>query len=230
MRAKYLNRWRRAVPKAKFINLYGPTEATVDCAFYPVDREYADDEAIPIGRACANKEILLLDENLTPVPDGQPGEICVRGTGVAKGYYNDPEKTAAAFVQNPGNLHYPDVLYRTGDIAVKNSEGLLVFQSRKDGQIKHMGYRIELGEIERAVAACPDVEDGFCFYDEEKDQIVCLYEGELEGQALIRSLREYLPKYMLPNLALRREMLRNPNGKLDRPKMREEYFNARDRA
>ncbi len=230
MQAKHLNAWRRALPNARFINLYGPTEVTVDCAYYIVDREFRDTDAVPIGRACANKEILLLDENLAPVPDGQPGEICVRGTGVAKGYYNDPEKTAAAFVQNPLNPAYPDILYRTGDIAVRNSRGELVFQSRRDGQIKHMGYRIELGEIERAVAACPDVGDGFCFYDEEKDQIVCLYEGEPEGQALIRSLREYLPKYMLPNLALRREMLRNPNGKLDRPKMREEYYNARDGA
>ena len=139
------NIWRSALPEVKYINLYGPTEVTVDCTYYIIDRPYSDNEAIPIGRACENMEVMLLDEDLKPVPPGQTGEICVRGIGLARGYYGDSEKTRSAFVQNPFNNKYPDIIYRTGDMGTINSDGLLVFLSRKDGQIKHMGYRIELG-------------------------------------------------------------------------------------
>ena len=224
MMAKNLNIWRRALPEAEFFNLYGPTEVTVDCTYYKVDREFRDTEAVPIGRPCANKEVLLLDERLRPVVEGEPGEMCVRGIGVARGYYNDPEKTAEAFVQNPNNPYYPDIIYRTGDIALRDSEGLLVFQSRKDGQIKHMGYRIELGEIERAVSGFSKIRESFCFYDEGKGQIVCVYDGEVQPGEIIRYLRDFLPKYMYPNVLKIRPLLHNANGKIDRARMREEYF------
>ena len=86
---------------------------------------------------------------------GQPGEICVRGTGVASGYFGDPEKSDAVFIQNPCNPYFRDILYKTGDLAVQREDGLLYFLSRRDGQIKHMGYRIELGEIEVALHSVP---------------------------------------------------------------------------
>ena len=110
---------------------------------------------IPIGGPFRNTEILLLREDNTLAPDGEPGEICVRGTSVTLGYYRNPEKTAEAFVQNPLNTAYPEIIYRTGDLARRNSRGELEFISRKDYQIKHMGHRIELGEIEAVV----DLED-----------------------------------------------------------------------
>ncbi len=230
MQAKYLNAWRRVLPETKFVNLYGPTEVTVDCTYYVVDREYSDREAVPIGIPCENKEILLLDETLHPVADGEPGEICVRGLGLAKGYYEEAEKTDAAFIQNPLNTRYPDLIYRTGDIAVRNSDGLLVFQSRKDGQIKHMGYRIELGEIERAVSGFSKIRETFCFYDREREQIVCLYDGDAQADEIIRYLGDLLPKYMYPNVLENKSLLHNANGKIDRARMQEEYFRGNQKS
>jgi len=225
MYAKQLNIWRRALPNINYVNLYGPTEVTVDCTYYKIDRPYHDDEAIPIGIPCENKEVMLLDEALKPVPLGQPGEICVRGTGLAHGYYGDPEKTAAVFIQNPFNPYYPDIIYRTGDIGVLNEEGLIVFASRRDDQIKHMGYRIELGEIEATLSSLPELRELACFFDEERDKIICAYAGDMDANDIIASIRELLPKYMFPNIFRKMEALpRNPNGKIDRVKLKEEYF------
>ena len=147
---KQFNRWRQALPEARSINLYGPTEATGMSCYYKVNREFEDGDAIPIGRPFDNTEILLLDED-RPVAEGEVGEICIRGTALTLGYYNDPVRTAEVFVQNPLNTHYPELIYRTGDLAKYNEYGELVFVSRKDYQIKHMGHRIELGEIEANV-------------------------------------------------------------------------------
>lgn len=226
--AKHLNTWKQAMPHIQYVNLYGPTEVTVDCTYYCINRDYADDEAIPIGVACENKEILLLDETHThEVADGMPGEICVRGTGLAKGYFGDEEKTNQVFIQNPTHARYPDLLYCTGDIAIKNEEGLLVFQSRKDGQIKHMGYRIELGEIERAVNGFEKVVAAICFYDTDRQKIVCVYEGEVTEAEIIAYVQERIPKYMYPNVFRKQEkMPYNANGKIDRVALQREYRNA----
>lgn len=222
--AKHLNTWKKAMPNIQYVNLYGPTEVTVDCTYYKIDREFRDDEAIPIGKACENKEVLLLDENLQEVKNGMPGEICVRGTGVAKGYFNDFEKTNQVFIQNPKNPYYADIIYRTGDIGVRNKEGLIVFQSRKDGQIKHMGYRIELGEIERAVNGLESIKAAICFYDESVSKIVCIYEGEATDAEIIKYVQECIPKYMYPNILRKLEkMPYNANGKIDRVKLKEEF-------
>ena len=99
--AKQYNIWKKAMPCVQYYNLYGPTEVTVDCTCFKIDREFADSDPIPIGKACKNKQVLLLSENLTPVKQGEIGEICVRGTGVALGYYNDSAKTDAVFIKNP---------------------------------------------------------------------------------------------------------------------------------
>lgn len=223
MLAKHLNSWKAALPQVKYVNLYGPTEVTVDCTWYEITEEFLDHEAIPIGKACANKEVLLLDENLRPVSDGVPGEICVRGIGLAKGYYNDSEKTDQAFVRNP-HTPYLDFLYRTGDIAVKRPDGNLVFQARKDGQIKHMGYRIELGEIERGLNSLEEIAAAICFYDKQKGRIVCVYEGEKDSKEIAASLSKILPKYMIPNIYRKVEkMPYNQNSKIDRVLLRKEY-------
>lgn len=228
MLAKHLNEWRRALPDAQYINLYGPTEVTVDCTYHLVDREYQDHEAIPIGKACRNKQVTLLDKDMCPVERGVPGEICVRGAGLAKGYYNDEEKTAAVFVQNPW-VKYPDIIYKTGDIGVENDNGDIVFQSRVDGQIKHMGYRIELGEVERAVVSHEAVKAAVCFYDIEAGRIICVYEGGCESPDIITHIKKLIPKYMFPNIFKKLETMPfNANGKLDRPLIRE-IFNAENK-
>ena len=225
LQAKQLNRWRRALPDVRYVNLYGPTEVTVDCTWYPIEREFADTEMIPIGRACANKEVFLLDSEGKPVPPGRPGEICVRGMGLAKGYYGQWDKTRDAFIQDPRNPWYPDLIYRTGDLAVMDETGLLTFLSRQDGQIKHMGYRIELGEIEATLSGIPSIHEVVCLFDRERDKILCIYTGDEESGAVAKAARAMLPRYMVPNVYHRREeMPHNANGKIHRVELRKEYL------
>ncbi len=225
LQAKQLNVWRSALPQVRYVNLYGPTETTVDCTYYPIDRDFADDEPIPIGRACPNMEVLVLNEQDRPAAVGEPGEICARGTGVAIGYYGDPEKTAACFVQNPLNPNYPDRIYRTGDIGCWGEDGNLYFLCRKDSQVKHNGYRIELGEIETALNAVPAVEAAVCLYDAKADKLVAVYAGAPDTAQLLEQLKTRLPKYMTPERFCRVEALpRLPNGKTDRVSLKQQYL------
>ena len=228
MYGKALNIWKRSLPEAMYVNLYGPTEITVDCSYYIVDRAFADDEQVPIGRACRNMQLLLLNENLQPVRDGEVGEICVRGSGVALGYYNDTKKTDEAFVQNPENPYYRDTIYRTGDLARLNQQGELVFASRKDNQIKRMGYRIELGEIETAANALEGLAAAICFYDSDKDKIIMVYQSAVsDKKTVLKGLADRLPRYMFPNTLYRvEEIPYNRNGKIDRVKLKEQYVNG----
>jgi len=216
--------WRETLPNAKFTNLYGPTEGTGMCCFYKVNRDFDLDEAIPIGRPFKNTEIILLNENDKRAADGEPGEICIRGTSLTMGYFNNPEKTKEVFVQNPLNTAYPELIYRTGDIGKYNEYGELVFVSRKDYQIKHMGHRIELGEIEVNVNMLEEIKLSGCIYDNEKGKIVLYYVGDMETGQLTGILREKLPRYMLPNYVEKlEEMPLTPNGKINRVFLKEKY-------
>ena len=209
--------WREAVPKAAFINLYGPTEATGMSCYYRCEREFGEEEPIPIGRPFYNTQVLLLDETGAPAKKGQPGEICLRGTCVTLGYYNNPEKTGEAFVQNPLNPHYPELIYKTGDMGYYNEYGELCFLSRKDYQIKHMGHRIELGEIEADAAKIEGIKICACTYQKEKDKIILHYVGDLSEKELTGVLKDVLPRYMLPaRLHRMEEMCFTANGKVDR--------------
>lgn len=212
---RQLKLWRAALPNARFINLYGPTETTGICCYYEVDREFGENETLPVGRSFPNTEIILLDENNRVPIHGEQGEICIRGTRLTHGYFANPEKTAQVFVQNPLNPHYPELIYRTGDMGRYNDRGELMFVSRKDNQIKHMGHRIELGEIEAAANTCSGVGSSCCVYDREKQKITLFYSGEVSG--LRTFLKEKLPRYMLPHHLVRLDtMPLTPNGKIDR--------------
>ncbi|NLM45777.1 MAG: amino acid adenylation domain-containing protein [Firmicutes bacterium] len=224
MLAKHLNIWRKYLPQALYVNLYGPTEVTVDCTYYVVDREFADDEPVPIGKACRNMEVFLLDEQNRLVTGEKQGEICVRGTGVALGYYREPEHTAEVFVQNPLHDNYRDPVYRTGDLARYNEHGELVFCGRKDQQIKYQGHRIELGEIELAAGGVPGVAACVCFYDQKREKIVLQYTGTADRRELAKNLGRKLPRYMLPHVLVRKQSFPyNANGKIDRIKIMELY-------
>ena len=224
MPTKQFNYWRRHYPDAMFANIYGPTETTVDCTYYIVDREFADDEPLPIGHACRNTDIFLLKDNRL-AESGESGEVCVRGRCLALGYYNNPEKTEEAFIQNPLNPYYPEKIYKTGDIAKYNEYGEIIFLARKDHQIKHMGHRIELGEIETAVLSIDLVENGACIYDNDTQKIVLFYCGAEATQAyILKKLRDKVPKYMFPNVMIQMESLpQTLNGKIDRLRLREYY-------
>lgn len=222
---KELRAWKEATPEGtKYINLYGPTEGTGMCCFYRVDREFEDGERVPIGRPFPNSEILLLSDDGREVADGETGEIYVRGTCVTLGYFNNPGKTGESFVQNPLNNAYPEILYKTGDLARRNERGELVFVSRKDYQIKHMGHRIELGEIESVAGGISGVEIVACVYDSKADKIIMVYKGEAEEAAIVDHLKETLPRYMLPGRIVKVvRMPFTPGGKIDRKGLAETY-------
>ena len=229
LQAKQLNLWRAALQNCQFINLYGPTEVTVDCCYHIIEKDYADTDTIPIGKACENMEVFLLDADGNTVADGQIGEICVRGSGLAQGYFGDPDKTNAVFTQDPRNPWYHDRIYHTGDMATVNEDGDFVFLARKDNQIKHAGYRIELGEIETAVNSLSGMQAAICFFDAARDRIHCVYQGELDAADIVKGARALIPKYMLPNVYTKVEQMPyNPNGKIDRVALKKEYLNEQD--
>ena len=223
---KQFRLWKNALPNASFTNLYGPTEGTGMCCFFHADREFADDEAIPIGRPFRNREILLLTDDGKLAENGREGEICIRGTAVTLGYYNDPERTSKAFVQNPLNTAYPEIIYKTGDMGKLNERGELVFVSRRDYQIKHMGHRIELGEIEVSANMIDAVQMAACIYDKVKGKIVLFYVGTCTEKELTVALKERLPRYMIPNKLIRLEtMPLTANGKLNRVELKNNFEN-----
>lgn len=225
MPAKQLKVWMNKMPEAKFYNLYGPTEVTVDCTYYEVNRDFGDDEFIPIGKNCTNKSILVFNENNCLVKVGEPGELCVRGSGVALGYYNNKTKTQEVFVQNPLHDLYDDKIYRTGDIVKYNERGEIEFVSRKDFQVKHMGNRIELGEIEVAINSIPNITNAACIYDQPGEKIVLYYTtGDGVEMDIINHIKDKLPKYMFPNIIYHlRTMPYNMNGKIDRMELKKMY-------
>ena len=151
------------------------------------------------------------------IAPNEKGEIYIRGTGLALGYYNNPEKTRECFIQNPLQSSFPEILYKTGDLAHYDSDRNIIYDGRVDYQIKHLGYRIELGEIESNVISMKDVKQCACVYNEQKDIIVCFYSGDVEKKIIKELLKEKLPFYMIPKIVIQmKELPINSNGKIDR--------------
>ena len=226
MPAKHLNYWMRHLDHALFSNLYGPTEAAVIACHYVVDRVFGDQDVIPIGGPCKNVELLVLNDSGEACGAGEVGELHIRGTSLAFGYWNDQAKTDEVFVQNPLNKHFQEKVYRTGDLVKFNERGELLFLGRKDSQIKYSGYRIELGEIE-SVAMCIDgVSQASAFFDEDRKQIVLNYVSgaTLVDEAAVRQrLAAQLPKYMVPALVRKIDsMPLTPSGKVDQLALRKQ--------
>jgi len=231
---KHYNMWREALPDARFIHLYGPTEATGMSCFYETKQTYNEDESIPIGYPFKNTEIVLIDDNGKIPEDGQPGEICIRGTCLSPGYFKDAEKTQAAYIQNPLSA-FPDIIYKTGDLGRRGSQGELYYISRRDHQIKHLGYRIELAEIEWVANACDNVGLSCVVFDNTDSRIIMYYvatntatnasEAEVASKTAVRSyLKANLPRYMMPQSIIELDELpRTPGGKLDRVGLLERY-------
>lgn len=220
---KQLNIWRKYLPNATFANLYGPTEITDACTCYIVNREFGDDEPLPIGAPMKNTDVFVLDDRDCLVTEEEVvGELCVRGTGIAKGYYRNPEKTKTVFVQNPLNDAYEEKIYRTGDLVKYNERHELIYLSRKDFQIKHMGHRIELGEIETAASSVQGISLCCCLYDEKHSRIVLFIDKDMRKEEINKQLKVLLPEYMLPGKVVSlKKMPINANGKIDRVQLRE---------
>ncbi|MCP4555922.1 MAG: amino acid adenylation domain-containing protein, partial [Herbaspirillum sp.] len=183
----------------------------------------------PIGRPIANTRIHLLDSALRPVPLGVPGELCIAGAQLARGYLGRPELTARSFVPDPLSSVPGDRLYRTGDLVRHLAGGEMEFLQRLDHQIKVRGFRIELGEIESHLLEHPAVDEAVVVVEERAaDQgpgavrlKACIVPGPDAGpdpEAVLRAyLRERLPDYMVPALFVTLESLpRTSSGKLDR--------------
>lgn len=222
---KQLNAWRKRYPDILYANLYGPTEITDVCTYYIVDRQFADSDPLPIGVPCRNTEILVLNDADQAVQGDETGELCVRGSCLSSGYYNNKEKSDIAFVQNPLNSMYRDIIYRTGDLVKYNEFGEIIYLGRKDFQIKYQGYRIELGEIEMAAYGIPQMKQCCAVYDTDRQRIVlyCVLNASVLEREIFVFLKEKIPGYMLPKRIVIREVLPlNANGKIDRLALKEE--------
>lgn len=227
MPAKQLNIWRSFCPDALFANLFGPTETTDICTYYIIKRNLLNTESVPIGEPCNNCGILILNDKNEMAGKNEQGELCIRGSFLAYGYYNLPQKTKEVFIQNPLNHCYPEIIYRTGDVVKYNDKNELIYLGRKDFQIKHMGHRIELGEIETSVSSLEGIKQCCCLYDEENQRIVLFYTGNLEGSEISDHLKALVPKYMIPNYYEELdEMPINLNGKIDRKMLKEKLENG----
>lgn len=222
MPVNQLNIWKEALPQAMFVNLYGPTEITCNCTYHILGEGSFAGKTLPVGRPFPNERVFLLGEGDTPVPAGETGEICVSGTALSLGYYNAPAETARAFVQNPFNRSFPEIIYKTGDLGYFDGEGNLCFVGRKDFQIKYQGHRVELSEIENALLSCEKVGRALCLFDADAEKIWAFYQGEAEPSALRVALRSRLPSYMVPFRCVPLKAFPlTENGKADRKKLKE---------
>jgi amino acid adenylation domain-containing protein len=233
MPAPTLIHWMKRLPHVTFSNLYGPTEATIASSYYTVlEIPKSETENISIGVACEGEELLVLDDKKQPVKIGDIGELYIGGVGLSPGYWRDKEKTDAAFVPDPRPGREGERIYKTGDLGKMDESGLFYCLGRVDSQIKSRGYRIELGEIEAALNTLEGIKEcavvgkqvgGF-----EGTAICCAYackEGiSLTGQQLQQSLKELLPRYMIPSVWKAYPVLpKNANGKIDRKQIKDMF-------
>lgn len=206
-------------------NLYGPTETTIWSTVHQVTRGSGP---VPIGRGIANTQLLLLDENMQRVPQGQPGELLIGGAGVSPGYLNRPDLDRERFIVNVPGSESGQRFYRTGDIAKLNPEGDLEFIGRIDTQIKIRGYRIELAEVEEVLGSHNALEAAAVVaVDEDNATTMVAYAVpkplSIPTPTDVRGhLRKTLPEYMVPRRILYvRELPLTPSGKVDRERLSE---------
>jgi amino acid adenylation domain-containing protein len=228
LKKELAERWFAAKPRIKLVNAYGLTETSDDTNHEVMDRP-PEGERVPLGPAVNNVRVYVVDEQLQPVPLGAPGEIVFSGVCVGRGYVNDPERTAAAFMDDP---HRPgERLYRSGDFGRWRPDGKLEFLGRRDAQVKLRGFRIEIGEVENALVRVPGVRSGAVVVADER--LVAFYAADrpLGAEALRDRLGESLPEYMVPSAFHWRERLPlTDNGKTDRKALAGELEAAEERS
>lgn len=227
---KQFNLWKTTLPDASFFNLYGPTEATGMSCYYPAERLFGENEVIPVGKPFNNTRIILLKDGNKEAGEGETGEICITGTCLTHGYYNNEDKTREVFTRNPLNGAYPEIIYHTGDLGYFDKNNDLIFVSRKDYQIKHMGHRIELGEIEADVSLIKNVKMCCCIFIKKNAKIVLFYVGNISKKEITEEIKKRLPRYMVPNAIMQLDSLpMTPNGKMDRMEMEKIYTEKKEK-
>lgn len=226
MPIKHLNKWIKALPECLFVNLYGPTEITCNCTYYIIDKNISYD-ILPIGVPFNNEKVFLLDENNNIIDSPKnSGEICVSGTCLGLGYYNNMEVTNKSFIQNPLNNKYIETIYKTGDLGEYDESNNIVFKGRKDFQIKYMGHRIELEEIDRAISKIDGIKRVCTIFIEKKNKLYTFYIGDITKEEIIDKLSNLVPVYMIPRVLIKiDEFVLNKNGKIDRKHLESEVLN-----
>jgi amino acid adenylation domain-containing protein len=222
---KHLRSLMENIPHAEYFNWYGPTETNVITCYKVKELTPDQIEAIPIGRACANMEVFAIDSKGHLVTEvGVEGELYGRGSGVAQGYWNDPEKTEKLFVRNPFQPYYYDRCYRTGDLVKLDAHGNYHYLGRRDHQVKIQGYRVEPGEIETALLQHDMVEESAVVALQNEKQATYLKAFvvprngcELNPIEIKRHCSKYVPKYMIPEvIAIRDALPKTSTGKTDK--------------
>jgi amino acid adenylation domain-containing protein len=232
--------WMRRLPHVQFTNLYGPTETTIASSFYDVPACPTDERgSIPIGTACDGEELMILNQNLQPLSSNEIGDLYIGGVGLSPGYWHDPEKTAAAFIQDPRSNNPNNRIYRTGDLAKRGVDGLVYFIGRNDMQIKSRGYRIELGEIETALSSLACLQESAVVVIDRggfEGWLICCAYVQQPGwhstpSSLRKELEKQIPSYMIPvRWMVSPALPKNANGKIDRPKLKELFLEAETRS
>jgi amino acid adenylation domain-containing protein len=220
MPVRHLNMWIEKLPNAMFVNVYGPTEITCNCTYYIIDKTKQYDK-IPIGKNFPNEKVFLLDKDNKLITNiNEAGEICVSGTCIGLGYYNNKEQTEKHFMQNPLQNNYIEIIYRTGDLAYYDDDYDLVFNGRVDFQIKYQGHRIELEEIEKAIMSFDNIDRACCIFEEEKSKLYGFYIGDVDKKELHSKLKEKLPSFMIPSKLIKVDYFPiTKNGKIDRKEL-----------
>ncbi len=209
--------------KIEMFNEYGPTETVVGCMIYKYQLGIDTEGSVPIGIPADNVMLYILDKNLLPVAPGQVGELYISGDGVARGYINKPEITKERFIPNPFIDGYR--MYKTGDLAFLNKDGVLVYKGREDFQVKIRGFRIELGEIECALERYKGIKSAVVLDVKSKNSNVSLcafivIEESIDLDNVNEFLRDNIPEYMVPsNIIIIDDIPLSPNGKVDRNKL-----------
>ncbi len=215
-----LKEWNQVYPKTRLINMYGITETTVHVTFKEITNEEINSNVSNIGRPIPTLTTYIMDQNLQLLPIGVPGELCVGGAGLARGYLNRAELTKEKFIDHP----YLDEerLYRSGDLARLLPDGEMEYLGRIDHQVKIRGFRIELGEIEKELLEHAAIREGVVLAkkDAEGQSYLVAYivtETELAIVELRKYLAKTLPAYMIPSYFIRLDQLPlTSNGKLNR--------------
>ena len=222
---KHLRALKKLLPHPRYFNLYGPTETNV-CTFYEIPQIVPEDRMtpFPIGKACSNYRIGILDEHGNEVEPGKEGELCANGQGMMIGYWNLPEKTANAFlVDFSGNKWY-----KTGDIVVEGPDGNYIYVARRDRMVKKRGYRIELGEIEAGLYRHPAIKEAavVALQNDEGVKIRAFVSHHKDSRPSIIELKQFcaqnLPAYMVPDLFSFLDFLpKTSTDKIDYQKLKE---------
>ncbi len=228
-----LEKVQKALKPQRVINGYGPTETVISPVVWKGTADSGiDTPYVPIGRPVGDRRAYVLDGNLMPVPQGHPGELCLGGSGLARGYHGQPGLTAASFVPDPFG-EPGSRIYLTGDRVCWRDGGVIDFIGRADHQVKVRGFRVELGDIEAHLIAMPDVRTAVVVphssggHTRLVGYVVAEKEASLDTRDLSEGLAKALPEYMVPaSLILIDALPVNSNGKLNHKALPEPDWNT----